>query len=1040
MAVVIFALGIKSANGLVKSTINTANAFAERNIDVSIVNIVGTNGGLDYLDAAFPLNERVKKYSLDAMYPEFCENIAELENTIFHEENQQFLKVIYNQKHANTMVDINKKLSKNDLVIFSHPLAMVLYVKANPQSDVKKIIQVHGNYIEEVDNFNLLKDYVNEVDYIQCVSKHMRDELVELIDCDPQKVICIYNIAQPLEIIKQKDDTLKRISIIGSIQKRKNQLDAIKLLTQIKDRNVILQIYGKALKKDYMDRLNEYIRLHHLTDRVLFKDVASEREIYENTDVAIMTSEHEGFGYIFLECAMYQIPVLAYDFPYGAKEFSQNGRNGCLFAMGDYKGMAAKIKEILNNPILSKEITAINFKHFSEEYSEQKIVSNYLSLYEETSNCFNLNNLLQKTESKINNIIKEVSHKIGEVEEPNLLTHQGEKTRYHIFDIVLDSLPKNYSFYYIYKKVKFDIEPKILQLKKFFFKESQVRLEIKIPLLSINSFNKPMSNFRVCMDLDTQRIVIGEISKQTEFLNYCKKEHIKHISTGISTIKDIDHILNPQGMWIRYPSSEPILFISDEEGIKIPYETKNMVFYGKNLPFFSVSNNMYKQLTVNMVSGKKLTINFSEYSYKSIFLMIQELEVKYKLFDLKIQNIYFWELIRANIFESILESTGVFSKHFNKHSEPIKNVYSGVKKLSDLELNGEHKLIFEFPRKKEKDYKTFAVQENFPSAIVIEYPQSDGYSDKVYDEQSNHYPIYEFLQNKTEFTLKYDSSDNRIIKSLKNLFFEKIGIEIEFALFIKNRILKYLKEFSYFDSFFQKNKVSEVFIPSSYWSAGIVSAAKQNGIIVSDIQYALISKYHPSFSFPVPARAYGADRIYLWSKYWNLKEVPFNKSIVLDTNYFNEKREEYCLEKITDLLYDVAFVSQNRICQKIVNEAYKYATHESDKHIVFCPHPDDHTDNEVYQKLKKLPNVHINEGQDSLIAISKSRNVVGVYSTTLFEALALRKNVYVLKINGYEVMEKEIEKGFFKLIDTSTDLINLEHDLPNIDFQSLLFN
>ena len=72
------------------------------------------------------------------------------------------------------------------------------------------------------------------------------------------------------------------------------------------------------------------------------------------------------------------------------------------------------------------------------------------------------------------------------------------------------------------------------------------------------------------------------------------------------------------------------------------------------------------------------------------------------------ENIYFWELIRANIFESILESTGVFSKHFNKHSEPIKNVYSGVKKLSDLELNGEHKLIFEFPRKKEKDYKNKA--------------------------------------------------------------------------------------------------------------------------------------------------------------------------------------------------------------------------------------------------------------------------------------------------------------------------------------------
>ena len=51
MAVVIFALGIKSTNGLVKSTINTANSLVKYGIDTSIINIVGKFGGLDYLDA-----------------------------------------------------------------------------------------------------------------------------------------------------------------------------------------------------------------------------------------------------------------------------------------------------------------------------------------------------------------------------------------------------------------------------------------------------------------------------------------------------------------------------------------------------------------------------------------------------------------------------------------------------------------------------------------------------------------------------------------------------------------------------------------------------------------------------------------------------------------------------------------------------------------------------------------------------------------------------------------------------------------------------
>lgn len=49
MAVIIFVNGIRAVNGLVKSSINTANAFAEEGLDVHLINFVGNITGAEHL-------------------------------------------------------------------------------------------------------------------------------------------------------------------------------------------------------------------------------------------------------------------------------------------------------------------------------------------------------------------------------------------------------------------------------------------------------------------------------------------------------------------------------------------------------------------------------------------------------------------------------------------------------------------------------------------------------------------------------------------------------------------------------------------------------------------------------------------------------------------------------------------------------------------------------------------------------------------------------------------------------------------------------
>lgn len=1057
MSVYIFALGIKASNGLVKSTVNTANAFVEKDNNVAIINILGKNGGFDFLDPAFDLDERVARFSLDAMSMQ-CPKELSLQE--FHTEDQQFLKAVYHGGHKRALQVINHNLTENDLVIFSHPLAMVLFAKANPKTRAKTIIQVHGNYIEEVDNLNLLKGYVDYVDYIQTVSLYMKDDLIQILGLshDSDKVKCIYNITRPIKLHKKKEDFLKRISIVGSIQKRKNQLDAIKMLSLIKDRNVVLQIYGKPLKQDYMNLINSYIDFYGLKDRVLFKGICTEQEIYENTDLVVMTSEHEGYPYIFMESTVYQIPIVAYDFKYGAAEFTCDNANGCLIPMFDYQQMAQIVNRLLTNPDAYQEVIDFNKHNFEEKYSQSSILREYYSLFVNKNNEF----VFDFTKELQLEIDKDAGPSVEEdfcvesldcepssIEITNFWDNKSSSIDVFRISMSIVSRLKNLKFFYLYKKSRFDVQNEYADegigdvgINSVLSHEQEVLLNI--PQKNRLSFEQVMHKFDLYCEVNNKVYHCGTITKndivkpnnkeeepdskiklnnENEKLAFAETISIQPLF-GKKTINQVPHILRPNGFFIRYPSFDAIRSIKNEDGEVLRFSTHMLRFYGENLLFFKLKDGLYKKLYIETNSRNILEIDFSEYSYKSVFLKLQKTEEQFNLFDVKLNNIYAWELVRATIFEHILESVGVLGQHFSK-AKPVNNVYFGNKTL--CEMPNAEILLFEFPRKNNLDFRTLAAQTEFAdNMVVLEYPQEYGYSDATYDTASKQYPIGDFLnyckQNETK--IEFSGENKQIIRWLKQVFIDALGIDIEFSLFFHSRILKFLREFNYFDKIFQNHRFKEVMIPSAYWSAGIVAAAKKNNVITSDIQYALISRYHPSFSFPVHARAYGAERVYLWSKYWNIEETAYNKSKILKSNYFKEKLNRIDSVSI-ETAADIAFVSQGRVGKKIFKFALDFAKKYPNRSIVFCPHPDEEimTYN-GYDELDLLPNLRLNDQSETLMAIMQVRVVIGAYSTSLIEALALGKKVFSLTVGGHEVMEREVEAGYIQYI---TNCDELEH-------------
>ncbi|HFC5973963.1 TPA: hypothetical protein ACFOCR_001111, partial [Neisseria meningitidis] len=178
MAVIIFVNGIRAVNGLVKSSINTANAFAEEGLDVHLINFVGNITGAEHLYPPFHLHPNVKTSSIIDLFNDIPENVS-CRNTPFYSIHQQFFKAEYSAHYKHVLMKIESLLSAEDSIIFTHPLQLEMYRLANNdiKSKAKLIVQIHGNYMEEIHNYEILARNIDYVDYLQTVSDEMLEEM-----------------------------------------------------------------------------------------------------------------------------------------------------------------------------------------------------------------------------------------------------------------------------------------------------------------------------------------------------------------------------------------------------------------------------------------------------------------------------------------------------------------------------------------------------------------------------------------------------------------------------------------------------------------------------------------------------------------------------------------------------------------------------------------------------------------------------------------------------------------------------------------------
>lgn len=353
---------------------------------------------------------------------------------------------------------------------------------------------------------------------------------------------------------------------------------------------------------------------------------------------------------------------------------------------------------------------------------------------------------------------------------------------------------------------------------------------------------------------------------------------------------------------------------------------------------------------------------------KEICEKFWDLEEKYELNHMLIQDTYPWQLIRVYVYYEIARKLNVFESAQQAsitRADKIKSLTPFIKNsLLYNPAKGKEKdvLIFDHPRKvmfkgEYRDIYSYflpqALDDFNQSYELIETPylnkhytnrknkkDKNGkkyirYNDKILLES---YIYKNKNRNKIPFTEEELNKINQIEKAIENTFSDiNRGYMITIDLFriMEDHILNFQYEYEKYKEIFEKKKPRKIFIVVAYENKVIVAAAKSKGIEVVELQHGTISRYHLGYSYPTSTMLkngkikeieYFPDKILTFGEYWNnacYYPIHPKNLITMGFPYFEENaREYYNMYNEDENKTRVLFISQGVIGKYLSEFAY----------------------------------------------------------------------------------------------------------------------
>ncbi len=229
--------------------------------------------------------------------------------------------------------------------------------------DIPVIGWAHFGAISHENN-NIEKDIregqkYKKYDKIIAICEEMRDEFVNELGIETNKVEMIYN-AIDIEKIKKKAEEKNKelekylkedyILQVSRMVPQKQPEELIEVYRELKKRGIKEKLYYIGNGKSYSE-VQEKIKKYNLEDDViLLGQQLNPYPFFKNAKLFLHTAKHEGIPTVLIESMALDTVVSAYSCPTGVKELlGENDEYGALSPLNDRKTMVEKTFELLNN-------------------------------------------------------------------------------------------------------------------------------------------------------------------------------------------------------------------------------------------------------------------------------------------------------------------------------------------------------------------------------------------------------------------------------------------------------------------------------------------------------------------------------------------------------------------------------------------------------------------------------------------------------------------------------------------------------------------
>ena len=185
-----------------------------------------------------------------------------------------------------------------------------------------------------------------------------------------------------------RDDEILFVTV-GRLLARKAVSQLIEMMALIKNERAKLLVIGTGplegtLKEEASERqVAGQIRfLGHVEESEKFR-------ILQMCDVYVSSSQHEGFGLVFLEAMASRLPVVCYDYG-GQTDFLRDQETGFLVPLNDLITLKMRCQSLIENPKLRKAMGETNAERVEDFYVDtcasryEKVFYESIDLYRQT--------------------------------------------------------------------------------------------------------------------------------------------------------------------------------------------------------------------------------------------------------------------------------------------------------------------------------------------------------------------------------------------------------------------------------------------------------------------------------------------------------------------------------------------------------------------------------------------------------------------------------------------------------------------------------